>query len=196
MQMSGLNESGCEFCQMRFTNFFLTPRNIDMLPQLMLHVTIHTTIRQHVQDVLAHEQRTLHEHFLGTNINRNRQRNRIYIANRYAIRGNNIDYMIIILAGLLTAYRAKPNYDLFDLTRIMLTTDPWSCMQMLEKDYMAEPHWESGEPMYLQQCCVRMLCKPFLEDLLFEFCAYKTWLNMDQQYRMSVYKPTRRFRRM
>lgn len=100
----------------------------------------------------------------------------------YTIHRNNMDAALHICAALAPAYVGHGNHKVYETYRTWLKHNPDEAIISIDKDFLNDPHWETGEPMYLQSICTRKLCRDFVIDVLKEFAAYSNWLKLYNAY--------------
>ena len=89
---------------------------------------------------------------------------------------HSFDHMLHILASLVSCFLSKGSYMHYELIRSLIRHDRWGTFTLLG-------HWYSQmskldrihTPKSLESYCISAISKIFLEDMLFEYCAYLYW---------------------
>ena len=94
-------------------------------------------------------------------------------------RGNKhpFDHMLHILASLVSCFLSKGSYTHYELIRSLIRHDRWGTFTLLEGDWFGEMSKldRIHTPKSLGSYCISAISKIFLEDMLFEYCAYLYW---------------------
>lgn len=78
------------------------------------------------------------------------------------VRRTSIQEAIHVASALLSCYLGKGAHDTYDVVKAILYNDPDRAVSLMDVDWLTNQTFQSGEPMYPQEYCTRILCKSLI----------------------------------
>lgn len=146
----------CEICNNPVGTFYVTPPEKDLLLQWIEHLIYHTPY-YYIRENYNMPTIPVNTHSLAFKT--------------FCFR-TPMEFAKHCIASILTAWYSKGDYTTYTTIRMSIDYAPEYLHTVLSTHFAGNPRFNTGTPMTLQEFAIRMIMKPFLEDLVFHLLKH------------------------